>query len=120
MIICAVAVQFIAPFLGHATITKVLRYLSYVFIVVFIVMAILVIPHAHLTSLHQHTSWWLWTTGLVLIVSAGGLGLDRERRRLLPLPPPGHAQGRRPSGPRRSEGRSRRSCSSSSEQLPIS
>ena len=74
VIICAVAVQFIAPFLGHATITKVLRYLSYVFIVVFIVMAILVIPHAHVTSLHQHTSWWLWTTALVLVVSAGGLG----------------------------------------------
>jgi purine-cytosine permease-like protein len=45
-----------------------------VFIVVFIVMAILVIPHAHVTSLHQNTSWWLWTTALVLIVSAGGLG----------------------------------------------
>ncbi|MGA3215981.1 MAG: cytosine permease [Acidimicrobiales bacterium] len=74
IIICAVAVQFIAPFLGHATITKVLHYLSYVFIVVFIVMAILVIPHAHISSLHQHTSWWLWTTALVLIVSAGGLG----------------------------------------------
>ncbi len=74
VIICAVAVQFIAPFLGHATITKVLRYLSYVFIVVFIIMAILVIPHAHLSALHQHASWWIWTTGLVLIVSAGGLG----------------------------------------------
>ena len=74
VIICAVAVQFIAPFLGHATITKVLRYLSYMFIIVFVVMAILVIPHAHVTSLHQHTSWWLWTTGVVLIVSAGGLG----------------------------------------------
>jgi purine-cytosine permease-like protein len=74
VIIAAIAVQFIAPFLGHATITKLLHYLSYVFIVVFIVMAILVIPHAHVTSLHQHTSWWLWTTGLVLIVSAGGLG----------------------------------------------
>jgi purine-cytosine permease-like protein len=74
VIICAVAVQFIAPFLGHATITKVLRHLSYMFIVVFIVMAVLVIPHAHVTRLRQHTSWWLWTTGVVLIVSAGGLG----------------------------------------------
>jgi NCS1 nucleoside transporter family len=74
VIVCAVAVQFIAPFLGHATITKVLRYLSYVFIVMFVIMACLVIPHAHVTSLHQHASWWLWTTGLVLIVSAGGLG----------------------------------------------
>jgi NCS1 nucleoside transporter family len=76
VIIAAVAVQFIVPFLGHATITKVLRYLSYVFIVVFVVMAILVIPHAHITSLRTTgtDSWWLWTTGLVLIVSAGGLG----------------------------------------------
>ena len=74
IIVCAVAVQFIVPFLGHATIKTVLRYLSYVFIVVFAIMAILVIPHAHLSHFHQHTSWWLWTTGLVLIVSAGGLG----------------------------------------------
>ncbi|MGD0082106.1 MAG: cytosine permease [Acidimicrobiales bacterium] len=74
VIILAVAVQFIVPFLGHATIIKVLRYLSFVFIVVFVIMAALVIPHAHLSSLHQHASWWIWTTGLVLIVSAGGLG----------------------------------------------
>jgi NCS1 nucleoside transporter family len=75
VIIVAVAIQFLAPFLGHATITKVLRYLSFVFIVVFAVMACLVIPHAHLSALHgQHDSWWLWTTALVLIVSAGGLG----------------------------------------------
>jgi purine-cytosine permease-like protein len=74
VIILAVAVQFIVPFLGHATIIKVLHYLSFVFIVVFVVMAILVIPHAHVSALHQHASWWIWTTGLVLIVSAGGLG----------------------------------------------
>jgi len=74
VIIAAVAVQFIVPFLGHATIIKVLRYLSFVFIVVFAVMAVLVIPHAHLSSLHQHTSWWAWTGALVVIVSAGGLG----------------------------------------------
>jgi NCS1 family nucleobase:cation symporter-1 len=75
IIVGAVIVQFIMPFLGHATIKTILRYLSYVFIVVFAVMAILVIPHAHLSALKgQHTTWWLWTTGLVLIVSAGGLG----------------------------------------------
>ncbi len=74
VIVAAVLVQFIMPFLGHATITKVLRYLSFVFIVVFAVMAALVVPHAHPTHLHQHTSWLYWTTGLVLIVSAGGLG----------------------------------------------
>jgi nucleobase:cation symporter-1, NCS1 family len=74
VIILAVGVQFLMPFLGHATITKVLRYLSFVFVAVFVIMAILVIPHAHLSTFHQSTSWWVWTTGLVLIVSAGGLG----------------------------------------------
>jgi len=78
VIVLAVAVQFVMPFLGHATITRMLRYLSFVFIVVFAIMAILVIPHAHLSNLHLpknfHDSWWLWTTALVLIVSAGGLG----------------------------------------------
>jgi len=78
VIVLAVLVQFILPFLGHATITKVLRYLSFVFIVVFAIMAALVIPHAHLAGEHLpkgfHDSWWIWTTGLVLIVSAGGLG----------------------------------------------
>jgi len=75
-IIIAVLIQFVVPFLGHATITKVLHYLSYVFVVVFAIMACLVLPHVHLSNLHTHgtDSWWLWTTGLVLVVSAGGLG----------------------------------------------
>jgi NCS1 family nucleobase:cation symporter-1 len=75
IIILAVLVQFVMPFLGHATIHTVLRYLSYVFLVVFVIMAILVIPHAHLSSIPKvHDSWWIWTTGLVIIVSTGGLG----------------------------------------------
>ncbi|HLI24930.1 MAG TPA: cytosine permease [Acidimicrobiales bacterium] len=74
VIVGAVLVQFIVPFLGHATITRVLRWLSYVFIVLFAVMAGLVIPHVNLHHLHQSANWETWTTGLVLLVSAGGLG----------------------------------------------
>jgi purine-cytosine permease-like protein len=37
-------------------------------------MAILVVPHVHTASLHQHVSFAIWTTAVVLIVSAGGLG----------------------------------------------
>ncbi len=76
IVIAAVIAQFIMPYLGHATIQTVLRYLSYVFIVLFAIMAILVIPKAHLSALGAQSSpdWWLWTTGLVVIVSAGGLG----------------------------------------------
>ena len=74
VIICAVAVQFVVPFLGHATIKTLLRYLSYLFIVLFVVLAILVLPHVHWASLQKGTSWWLWTTAVVVIVSVGGLG----------------------------------------------
>lgn len=92
IIILAVAVQFVMPFLGHATIIKMLRYLSFVFIVVFAVMAAVVIPNVHLAALHgQHTTWWIWTTGLVLIVSAGGLGWTEnaaDYSRYLPVDTP--------------------------------
>ncbi len=74
ILIGAVVVQFILPFLGHAAIEKTLRYLSFVFIVVFAVMAFLVLPHVHLSALHQHGSWQLVTSALIVIVSAGGLG----------------------------------------------
>jgi purine-cytosine permease-like protein len=74
VILAAVAVQFVMPFFGHATIQLMLRWLSWVFIVVFAIMAVLVIPHAHIGQFHQHASWWIWTTGLVLVVSVGGLG----------------------------------------------
>jgi len=74
LIVLAAAVQFVIPFLGHATITKVLRYLSLVFIVLFVVMAALVLPHVHLATYHKSASWEVWTTAVVLLVSAGGLG----------------------------------------------
>jgi NCS1 family nucleobase:cation symporter-1 len=73
-IVFAVALQFVMPFLGHATITRVLRWLSLLFIVVFAVMAALVIPKVDLAHLHQHATLAIWTTALVLLISAGGLG----------------------------------------------
>jgi NCS1 nucleoside transporter family len=83
VILGAVALQFIVPSFGHPTITRLLKYLSVVFIVVFAVMAALVIPHVNLNDLAatrraQHmsvsASWQVVTTAVVLIVSAGGLG----------------------------------------------
>ena len=83
IILGAVALQFIIPFLGHATITRVLNYLSVVFIILFAVMAVLVVPHVNLAHMdayrraHQvptSLSWEGVTTAIVLIVSAGGLG----------------------------------------------
>lgn len=82
-IVATVLLQFVVPSLGHPTITKLLNYLSIVFIVVFAVMAILVLPHVDLghlaaTRRAQHSatsaSWQVVTTAAVLLISAGGLG----------------------------------------------
>lgn len=74
IIVAAVLVQFVVPFLGHATITKVLRYLSFAFIILFAVMTLLVVPHISSHHIHQHSSGAVWTAALVLVISAGGLG----------------------------------------------
>lgn len=82
-ILGAVLLQFIVPFLGHATITRVLNYLSVVFIGLFAVMAVLVVPHVNLAHMDAYrlanhmplsASWEDVTTAVVLIVAAGGLG----------------------------------------------
>ena len=75
VIILAAAVQLVMPFFGHATITKMLRYLAYLFIVFFAVLAGFTFARLHLSTFHQPpASWAVWTTGLVLIISVGGLG----------------------------------------------
>ena len=75
VIVLAALAQLIVPLLGHATITKVLRYLAYVFIVFFAVLAGFTAARLHLSTFHRPSApWAVWTTGLVLIISVGGLG----------------------------------------------
>jgi NCS1 family nucleobase:cation symporter-1 len=75
VIIVAALLQMIVPLLGHPTITKVLRYLSYVFIVFFAVLAGFTFNKLHLSTFHtKPTTLAVWTTALVLIISTGGLG----------------------------------------------
>jgi purine-cytosine permease-like protein len=75
VIIVAALLQMIMPLLGHATISKVLRYLSYIFIVFFIVLAAFTFNRLHLSTFHQKpVSFAVWTTALVLTISLGGLG----------------------------------------------
>jgi nucleobase:cation symporter-1, NCS1 family len=75
VIIVAAAVQLVMPFFGHATITKMLRYLAYLFIIFFVVLAIFTFTRLHLSTFHQPSASWAdWTTALVLIISVGGLG----------------------------------------------
>lgn len=75
VIVLAAAVQLVMPFFGHATITKVMRYLAWVFIVFFAVLAGFTFSRLHLSTFHQPSaSLAVWTTALVLVISVGGLG----------------------------------------------
>ena len=75
VLILAVLAQMIVPLLGHATISKILRYLAYVFIVFFAVLAAFTFQRLHLSHFHaKPASFAVWTTALVLLISAGGLG----------------------------------------------
>jgi nucleobase:cation symporter-1, NCS1 family len=75
VIILAALLQMVLPLLGHATISKVLRYLGYIFIVFFAVLAGFTFNRLHLSTFHVHpVSFAVWTTALVLIISTGGLG----------------------------------------------
>jgi nucleobase:cation symporter-1, NCS1 family len=75
VIILAALLQMVMPLLGHATISKILRYLAYVFIVFFAVLAGFTFNRLHLSTFHEKpVSLAVWTTALVLMVSANGLG----------------------------------------------
>ncbi len=75
VIILAALLQMVVPLLGHATITKILRYLAYVFIVFFAVLAGFTFNKLHLSTFHaKPVSFAVWTTALVLLISVGGLG----------------------------------------------
>jgi nucleobase:cation symporter-1, NCS1 family len=94
IIIVAVLVQMALPLLGHATISKIFRYMAYIFIVFFVVLAIFTFQRLHLSSFHVHPATLaVWTTALVLIISVGGLGWTEngnDYSRYLPRNTPAH------------------------------
>jgi NCS1 family nucleobase:cation symporter-1 len=93
VIIVAALLQMIVPLLGHATISKILRYLAYVFIVFFAVLAGFTFDKLHLSTFHaKPVSFAVWTTALVLLISVGGLGWTEngnDYSRYLPRSTPG-------------------------------
>ncbi|HZR54105.1 MAG TPA: cytosine permease [Streptosporangiaceae bacterium] len=93
VVIIAALLQMVLPLLGHATISKVLRYLSYIFIVFFAVLAAFTFNKLHLSTFHQKPATLaVWTTALVLIISTGGLGWTEngnDYSRYLPRNTPG-------------------------------
>jgi NCS1 family nucleobase:cation symporter-1 len=74
MILVAVAVQAVLPFLGHATMVKVLRLLILPFVVLFAVLAGFIWGHANLDSVAHGAGWQTFMVGLAFTIALSGLG----------------------------------------------
>jgi len=74
LLIGAVLIQACLPLIGHAAMLRVLRWLSYPFIVLFVIMAIITASKVNLQSVPHGAGWGAVMVGLALVISAGGLG----------------------------------------------
>jgi len=75
LVIVAVAIQVLMPFLGHATMVKVLKALIIPFVIIYIVLFALSVAHAHTGFQPQYAATWqLWTAGLAFTITLSGLG----------------------------------------------
>ena len=73
-VIIAVVIQAILPFLGHATMVKVLRWLTIPFMVIFAILLGFAVPHATTASTHPGAGWPLYLAGLAFTIALSGLG----------------------------------------------
>ncbi len=70
----AVLVQFVLPFLGHATIVKVLRALILPFVLLFVGLLIYIVPHATTHGVAHGADWQVYFAGLAFTITLSGLG----------------------------------------------
>ncbi|HWF75275.1 MAG TPA: cytosine permease [Solirubrobacteraceae bacterium] len=73
LIAAAAAVQLVLPLMGHGTMLRILRFLALPFVALFVVLAILALPKAHLGA-GSNANWETMMIALALILSAGGYG----------------------------------------------
>jgi NCS1 family nucleobase:cation symporter-1 len=74
LIIAAVLVQALLPLVGHAAMLKVLKWLAYPFVVLFVIMAIITASKVNLHVTPHGAGWGSLMVVLALVISAGGLG----------------------------------------------
>jgi purine-cytosine permease-like protein len=74
LILAAAAIQTVVPFLGYATIVKVLRALVIPFIVLYVILAFLTIGKANPGSIHPGANWQTMMGGLAFTITLSGLG----------------------------------------------
>ena len=75
IIVLATAIQAIMPYLGHATMVKVLRALIIPFVVIFAIFAIFVGKHTNTGGVFVFAHGWEpFTAGLAFVIALSGLG----------------------------------------------
>jgi len=74
-VLLAVGVQIVLPFLGHATMVKVLRWLIAPFAVIFAVLLVYGLIHGHTdVKAAPYANWQLYMGGLAFTITLSGLG----------------------------------------------
>ncbi len=73
-VILAAAIQAVMPYLGHATMVKVLRALIIPFGAIFVVLALYDFKHGTSNFKGFGGGWELWTAGLAFTIALSGLG----------------------------------------------
>lgn len=74
LIIMAAAIQTVLPFLGYATVVKVLRVLVIPFILLYVILAALTIGRANPASIAHGANWQTMMGGLAFTITLSGLG----------------------------------------------
>ena len=70
----AAVLQFVLPFLGHATIVKTLRVLIAPFIVLYAILAALTLGKVNVHLVHSGAGWETFMGGLAFVIVLSGLG----------------------------------------------
>src|SRR5258708_6131484 len=73
LLIGAVSIQACCPLIGHPPILRVLRWLSFLFIALFVIMAIITASKVNLTAVPHCAGWGAVMVALALVISPGGL-----------------------------------------------
>jgi purine-cytosine permease-like protein len=74
LIIAAAAIQGVLPFLGYATVVKVLRALIIPFVGLYVILAILTIGKVNTSSVQHGANWQTLMGGLAFTITLSGLG----------------------------------------------
>ncbi len=74
LVVVAVLIQGILPFLGHAAIVKTLRWLVIPMVILFAVMLGFAIPHANLHFVKSSGDWQVFMEALAFTIALSGLG----------------------------------------------